>query len=119
MTESVFPAKSPYRNRQKRCYELAARMLGRLNKRGKADGVTLVHGTVAFSGTPIGHALLESGTEAYDAVRHETLPIDQYVAKYQADAGRRYTYQDTLRMVQTEGHYGPWHNIYERAAGKK
>jgi hypothetical protein len=76
---------------------------------GKADGVVLVHGTVASSGygLPIEHAWLEGGGEAYDAVAHVTLPIAQYVAERGAVAERRYTLKEVC--ARTDRHFGPWH----------
>jgi len=107
---SVFPRKSRFRRRGKRCYELSFRTLFDLADAGKADGVTLVHGTVLspVSGVPIAHAWLESEDEAYDAVTHKTMPITQYVAEHGAVAERRYSFEEVRKMVTTE-HYGPWH----------
>jgi hypothetical protein len=114
---SVFPKKSRFRNRWKRCYELSFRTLLNLAQAGHADGVTLVHGTISVMGGPIGHAWLESDGEAYDAVAHETMPIAQYVAEHGAIAERRYTLDEALKVSQAQKpryyerhHYGPWHN---------
>jgi hypothetical protein len=84
-----------------------------LDDAGKADGVTLVHGTVASpcDGFPISHAWLEGHGEAYDAVDHVTMPVAQYVAERGAVAERRYTLKEACSIVCTEGHYhyDPWH----------
>jgi hypothetical protein len=106
---SIFPAKSRFRRRHKRCYELAWKTLFDLNDAGKADGVTLVHGTVASpaGGFPIEHAWLEGGGEAYDAVDHVTMPVAQYVAERGAVAERRYTLKEAC--ARPERYFGPWH----------
>jgi hypothetical protein len=74
---SIFPARSPFRRRHERCYELSLKTLLDLNDAGKADGVNLVHGTVAspINGFAIGHVWLECDGEAYDAVDHVTMPV--------------------------------------------
>jgi hypothetical protein len=108
---SIFPAKLRYRRRQKRCYELAFKTLLDLNDAGKADGVTLVHGTVAspHDGFPIAHAWLEGGDESYDAVDHVTIPVAQYVAERGAVAERRYAVKEAAQIMCAENHWRPWH----------
>jgi len=105
-TESVFPKKSPFRRRHKRCYELAFKMLLHLAGDGKADTVTLVHGLVSGG---ISHAWLESNEEAYDAVVHVTMPVAEYVAAKGALVERRYTFKEACQLLRAKGHYGPWH----------
>jgi hypothetical protein len=57
---SIFPAKSRFPRRHKRCYELAYKTLFDLTDANKADGVVLVHGTVTLKNDSVaGHAWLE------------------------------------------------------------
>jgi hypothetical protein len=108
---SVFPAKSRFRRRHHRCYELAFRTLMVMHEAGEADGVTLVHGTVMIGGMVAGHAWLESDDEAYDAVAHEAVPIAQYVADRGATVERRYTFPEACERSCSDKSrfYGPWH----------
>ena len=119
---SVFPRKSRFRRRHKRCYELSYHTLFDIHYAGNADGVTLVHGTVKspLDGFPIGHAWLESEDEAYDAVAHQTMPIAQYYAEQGAVAERRYTVQEVNKIFSRGvDHAGPWHEITGCHCGSK
>ena len=116
---SVFPSKSRFRRRHKRCFELSFRTLRDLDDAGNADAVTLVHGTVRTRSGPTPHAWLGSDYEAYDAVAHEIMPIDQYVAVHGAIAERRYSLKEANEISRRQGwHYGPWHDPWESICGR-
>jgi hypothetical protein len=87
---------------------LALNTLIDLAKADSASDVVLVHGAVMFGASVIGHAWLESDSEAYDAVDHVTMPT-QYVAEQGAVAEQRYTLKEAYQMMCAEKHYGPWH----------
>lgn len=108
--QSVFPPRSQFRRRHGRCYELAWKTLADLHDTGKADGVTLVHGTILLpSGCRTGHAWLEDGTYAYDAVWHTTQPLSVYALEQGAVTERRYTFPQVCEMAAEKSHWGPWH----------
>jgi hypothetical protein len=108
---SVFPAKSRFRRRQGRCYELSFRTMLDIHDAGNVDKVTLVHGIVRFDRlTLCAHAWLESEDgEAYDAVRHVIMPIAQYYKERGAIVERRYTLREAGLVMEETWTYGPWH----------
>ena len=99
------------RYRRGRCYELALKIM--LYEPG-AERFTLVHGRISqLKGDDdymIDHAWveLEDGT-IYDPVRDKCVPADVYVSLWSAEAERRYSREDTMRVTAATGHSGPWH----------
>ncbi len=94
------------RKRDGRCYELAAKSLLEL----PADTPwRLVHGTVIGSdGERFGHAWLESEREVFDPVINTTLPAVIYRARFRAEGGTSYSFDEAARRVLAGGLWGPW-----------
>lgn len=104
------------RNRKGRCYELAYRGLMQAANSAKSSAV-VVHGEVngpSDLAPRTGHAWIEysgdSGFDllAYDPVKDETMPADEYYRKVKPNHVSRYAPIDAGRMVAKTKHYGPW-----------
>ena len=95
------------RSRIGRCYELSGRIaIAR-------DNVVLIHGTVDSPKIGrIGHAwvLTPSNGRIYDPVLDQWYGAARYKATWSALEEARYYRTDAIRMLLTEGHFGPWHD---------
>jgi hypothetical protein len=102
------------RNRAKRCYELAFKVM--LDEPAGAR-LRLVHGWCAVPtddkyfepAIVYGHAwiLLPSG-RVYDVIKDEYFSAHDYAVKHHAIIGRVYTRKQTARLGSRHRHSGPW-----------
>jgi hypothetical protein len=114
------------RNRHKRCYELAMKVM--LDEPG-ADKLTLVHGYTGLipDGVDLfpsrGHAWIElHDGRIYDVVDDQYLTMDEYVARWNCiKVVDRYTKVEAATKVTVSGHTGPWREAIpqiDRKTGK-
>jgi hypothetical protein len=90
------------------CYQRAFRTLYAM--RAPTEWV-LVHGVVNGVEYPrIGHAWLELGALAYDAVREAFFPAHEYRHRFTTFEHHRFTRGDAVRLVGATGHTGPWYD---------
>jgi hypothetical protein len=91
------------RNRAKRCYELAFKVM--LEEPG-AEKFTLVHGRRYRLGIP--HAWIETGDgRIYDVVDDHYYRPDEYPCSIE----RRYTQAEARLAMLESWHSGPWHYV--------
>jgi hypothetical protein len=99
------------RNRHRRCYELAMKVM--LNEPG-ADKFTLVHGYTSLGGGDSiptrEHAWIElEDGEIYDVVKDKYFTQDEYVAGLgRIKVVARYTKVEAATKLTESGHTGPW-----------
>lgn len=90
-----------------RCYELAGRYVS-----GHPKAV-LVHGKLI---NPFGkghkeieHAWVEEDGEVFDPVMDKIWPEKVYYDLFKVTVYKKYSFQEVLKMIDANEHWGPWH----------
>jgi hypothetical protein len=102
------------RNRHKRCFELAMKVM--LEEPG-AEKFTLVHGRTGFGPDDAWpareHAWIELlDGRVYDVVLDRTFTMDEYVAWWGSiEIDDRYTQKQAATLMLETDHMGPWRDV--------
>ena len=106
--------KKKINDRLGRCYELSGRYITDGMFIPNRENAILVHGKLV---NPFGvgyaeldHAWIETGEEVFDPVMDKTIPKEVFYALFKPTIYKRYTREETRRMILKHEHWGPWHS---------